>query len=616
MAGRIPQQFIDELLARVDLVELINARVNLRKAGREYSACCPFHDEKTPSFSVSPHKQFYHCFGCGAHGNAIGFLMAYDNLNFVEAVEDLAARSGLPIPREMTESAGDSHQALYTVLQQAADYFKRQLRSHPRAPQAVAYLKGRGVSGEIAARFDIGYAPPGWDNLIQELGGGKTQEALLLEAGLAIRKEGGGCYDRFRERIMFPIRDGRGRVIGFGGRVMGGDAQGSANAAGGTTPRTEEVEQRRERLPTTPGAAGPKYLNSPETPVFHKGSELYGLYQARQAVRNLERLLVVEGYMDVVALAQFDVPYVVATLGTATTREHLERLFRSVSDIVFCFDGDRAGRAAAWRALENALPVIREGRQIRYMFLPEGEDPDTIIRKEGRAGFEARIAKAVTFSDFFFEGLAAQVDMGSVDGQAQLVELARPYLSKITAGVLRYMMMARLAEIVRMTPDRLEVLLEGGSPRQGQSARKPSRPAAYKALTPVRKAIILLLNRPDLAAQAGDPGRFATLEAPGVGLLIELLDLLQEKPHLNCAAILAQQRDSADWHHLGKLAQLPLEIPADGLEREFLDVLRHLEKMSNEQTLDALLAKSGRQTLTEQEKAELQQRLKLKQGSN
>jgi len=377
MAGRIPQHFIDDLLTRIDIVEVIDHRVPLKKAGHEYKACCPFHGEKTPSFTVSQVKQFYHCFGCGEHGNAISFLMDYEHMDFVEAIEALAHGAGIEVPREAgtDQAPQSSNQAAYDLLEQTAQYYQQQLRDHAEAQRAVDYLKERGLTGEVAARFGIGFAPPGWDNLTRALGNDKKIQQELLNTGLVIeRNDSSGIYDRFRDRIQFPIHDRRGRTIGFGGRVINKDDT-------------------------------PKYLNSPETPVFHKGRELYGLYEARKAMRKLVRILVVEGYMDVVALAQFDINYAVATLGTATTHDHLETLFRTVPEIIFCFDGDRAGRQAAWRALENTLPVLRDGRAARFLFLPDGEDPDSQVRKTGKTGFEAAMDQATHLSDFFFDQL-------------------------------------------------------------------------------------------------------------------------------------------------------------------------------------------------------------------
>ncbi|MFP4181655.1 MAG: DNA primase, partial [Thiohalospira sp.] len=360
MAGRIPQNFIDDLVSRTDIVEVIGERVPLKRKGREYAACCPFHDERTPSFYVSPEKQFYHCFGCGAHGTALGFLMDYGHLSFPEAVEDLAGRLGLDVPREGDDGRppAPDRTPLYETLAAAADYYRAMLRRHDQARRAADYLKGRGVSGATARDYGLGFAPPGWRNLLPALGGGEETRKRLVEAGLLIERDDGGVHDRFRDRVIFPIHDHRGRPIAFGGRILG-DGE-------------------------------PKYLNSPESPVFHKGRELYGLYEARRALRRLDRLLVVEGYMDVIALAGAGVHHAVATLGTATTADHLDRAFRLTGEVVFCFDGDRAGREAAWRALENALPVLRDGRSVRFLFLPEGEDPDTLVRREGGAAFGER----------------------------------------------------------------------------------------------------------------------------------------------------------------------------------------------------------------------------------
>ncbi len=367
MAGRIPHAFIDDLLARTDIVDLIGQRIPLRKAGKDFQSRCPFHDERSPSFTVSPDKQFYYCFGCGAHGSAIGFLMEHDRLTFREAVEELAQRAGLTVPSDGEPvRAGPDQGPLLQVLEQASQLYRQQLRAHPEAARAVDYLKGRGLTGEIAGRYGLGYAPSGWDFLLSRLGRDPAGRQRLLQAGL-ITDQDGRAYDRLRERIVFPIRDRRGRVIGFGGRVL--------------------------------GDGKPKYLNSPETPVFHKGRELYGLYEAQKARRKLERLLVVEGYLDVIALAQFGIDYAVATLGTATTPEHLQLLLRSAPELVFCFDGDRAGRDAAWKALQTALPLATGNQSLRFLFLPEGEDPDTLVRSEGREPFEQRLQRAQPLSE-------------------------------------------------------------------------------------------------------------------------------------------------------------------------------------------------------------------------
>ncbi len=575
MAGRIPQQFIDELISRTDIVELINEYVPLKKAGREFTACCPFHDEKTPSFTVSPTKQFFHCFGCGAHGTALGFLMDYEHMDFVEAVYDLAERANLTVPTETlhTNREQQDNSELYIVLEEAAAWFSQQLRQQGNARHAVDYLKKRGLTGATAAAFGIGFAPPGWDHLLQAFGNGTTQIKRLQQAGLIIEKEHGGNYDRFRNRIMFPIRNTRGRTIGFGGRVLGDDT--------------------------------PKYLNSPETPVFHKGSELYGLYEARKAVRKLERILVVEGYMDVISLAQHGICYAVATLGTATSREHLKRLFRNVPDIVFCFDGDRAGREAATRALESALPEMREGRQISFMFLPEGEDPDSLIRKEGHDRFEARIANSVTLSNYFFDHLTTQADITTIEGRARLVELARPRLQQLPPGVFRDMMLTRLRELSRLETVNLE---RGNNTTKGKQQRGKKR--VKSTLSPLRLVVALLLQYPELAVLAGDPQRFRNIGSKGAELLVQLLELLQARPELKTGAILERWRDQEEGHYLARLAQWrpPLE-DRTGLETEFIGALTRLEQQLNEIYTEKLLHKARAKTLSSEEKHRLQQLL-------
>ncbi len=585
MAGRIPQQFIDDLVSRVDIVEVIDSRVPLKKTGREYQACCPFHNEKTPSFTVSQAKQFYHCFGCGAHGTAIGFLMEYDRMEFVEAVEELAKLAGMEVPRESggpapNPQAQENSKRLYTILEQAAGFFRQQLRQHPEAQRAVGYLKGRGLSGEIAKDFGIGYAPPGWDNLFTALG--RENEKDLLRAGLLAEKEGGKRYDRFRDRIMFPIRDRRGRVIAFGGRVLGDDK--------------------------------PKYLNSPETPVFHKGRELYGLYEARQALRELPRLLVVEGYMDVVALAQFGVRYAVATLGTAVTPEHLEQLFRHTDEVVFCFDGDRAGRDAAWRGLENALPLMSDGRSLRFMFMPEGEDPDTLIRQVGREGFEQTLAKAQTLDHFLIEHFKQQADFSRIDGQARLVELSKPLLAKLPQGIYREKLAERMAPLANMQTEALLGKPAATAPAKQSGIRKT---AEDKRQPPshVRHAITLLLQHPRLAAVAEVDPALNQLQLPGVGLLLELLRLLAQRPELTTAALLEHWRGREEERHLFALAQkeLLLDAEQDDLENEFIGALRGLRQQMLKQRFQELKNKPLTD-LNELEKAEYQKLLREMHG--
>ena len=438
MAGLIPDSFIEELLGRLDIVEIVERRVPLKRAGREFQACCPFHDEKTPSFTVSPLKQFYHCFGCGAHGSAIGFLMNFEGLEFVDAVEDLAHHAGLEVPREAARAARPAID-LYDILEAAASYYCEQLKT---SPEAIAYLKKRGLSGDVAKTFSIGFAPQGWDKLSSRLGTDEKRLGQLRRAGMLSQGKSGE-YDKFRHRIMFPIHDRRGRVIGFGGRALEDD--------------------------------GPKYLNSPETELFHKGRELYGLYLARKSQAKLDRILVVEGYMDVVALAQFGFENCVATLGTATTGDQTELLFRASDEIIFCFDGDRAGRKAAWRALEATLPRLREGRQARFLFLPDGEDPDSMVRKLGAEDFSLQLDQAQALSEFFFDHFTQVVDMSSIDGRARLVEQTKPLLDKIPEGVFHDMMLGRLETLAQHR-------IIGRAAHQPKAAR-PTRLTGKPAIT-------------------------------------------------------------------------------------------------------------------------------------
>ncbi len=569
MAGRIPQSFIDELMARVDIVEVIERRVPLKKAGRDYTACCPFHSEKTPSFTVSPSKQFYHCFGCGAHGTAIGFLMEYEHMEFVDAVEELARAVGLEVPREAGgRAASDRGEGLYDILAEADRFFRHQLRQ-PAGRAAVDYLRKRGLTGEVARDFGIGYAPDDWQLLTRTLGTSEARRRLLVTAGLSVRKDDGGLYDRFRHRITFPIRDRRGRVIAFGGRIL--------------------------------GDGKPKYLNSPETPLFHKGRALYGLYEARQANRRLDRLLVVEGYMDVVALAQFGLRNAVATLGTATTAQHLEQLFRLVPTVVFCFDGDRAGREAAWRALENMLPIMQEGREVRFLFLPEGEDPDTWVRQRGAAAFEVEIETARPFSDFFLETLSARVDTETVDGRARLAREAAPLLGRMPDGVFRDLMLERLAQRVGIDSGRLAARLQ--TPARAPRANPPPAPPRTSG-RPVRRAIALLLHHPELAAGVDDPRRYEDEAIPGTALLVELLERLRAEPHIeNIGRLLEGFRGRPEEPHLWRLAASPPDVPEAAVAEEFRGLLRLLLTQGRErrwQQLQHKLETTGELTAEEQ----------------
>ncbi len=575
MAGRIPQSFIDDLVSRADIVEVIDAHVPLKKAGREYKACCPFHDEKTPSFTVSAEKQFYHCFGCGAHGTVIGFLMNYRHLEFVEAVESLAQRLGLEVPREGGEAApaGPPTAPLYEMLEAASRFFQRQLRAHPEKSRAVDYLKSRGLSGEVAAEFKLGFAPPGWDNLVEALGGTEEQLKLLIRAGLVIQRSE-RCYDRFRDRVIFPILDRRGRTIGFGGRVLGEDT--------------------------------PKYLNSPEGPLFHKGRELYGAFQAMRSAGNLKRIHVVEGYMDVVALAQAGIRNAVATLGTAATPDHVERLFRLSPDVAYCFDGDEAGRRAAWRALETTLPRLRDGRQAFFMFLPEGEDPDSLVRTHGREAFEALSEEAVSLGTFLFDRLSAQVDLSTIDGRSRLIEMAKPLLGKIPDGAFRKLAQKKLADMTGMDPDDSATLINGPqAPRVRRQSAATVR-AALSSQTPVRRAIKMLVQHPELASDFPDVSVLKDLDLPGAPLLLELIDLLRENPDFSTAKVLERYRTNEAGAHLGKLAAEELSPLGEGIRIEFEDAIRAVVRRAEERRLETrrdeleALIKAG--TASEEEK--------------
>ena len=567
--GLIPASFIDELMGRTDIVEVINTRVPLKKAGREYKACCPFHGEKTPSFTVSPTKQFYHCFGCGAHGTALGFLMDYEHLSFPDAVEELASLAGLEVPREQDGGEG-RRPDLYGTLEAAAGYYRDQLKRHA---EAIDYLKARGVSGATAATFGIGFAPGAWDGLLKRFGTDEAAVQRLAAAGLVIERDQGGFYDRFRGRVMFPIRDARGRVIAFGGRVLGADE--------------------------------PKYLNSPETALFHKGRELYGLYEARQAARSIPRLLVVEGYMDVVGLHEAGVSWAVATLGTATTPEHLERLFRVTEEVVFCFDGDRAGRQAAWRALENALPTLREGRQVRFLFLPEGEDPDSLVRTEGAADFTARLRDALPLSEYLHDELASQVDMGSLDGRARLAELAKPLVARVPDGVFRALLVRRVATAVGMDEAGYARFVDAAAPAAPRAAAKAAkpRPGAPGRGSVVRRAIALVVHFPGQAAAARLPPGIADLDRPGIDLLAALLEDVAQRPHLTTGGLLERWREHPAWPHLQKLATAEMIATEDVALAELQDCLDRLEEEWVRHRHEELISHAG--PLSPEQRAEL-----------
>ncbi|MCK9504024.1 MAG: DNA primase [Porticoccaceae bacterium] len=656
--ARIPQPFIDDLLDRIDIVDVVSARIDLRKSGKNYSARCPFHDEKTPSFSVSPDKQFFYCFGCGAGGNAIGFVMDHDHVNFPEAVETLARQCGMDVPKEEPrDAAADSQRRkLYAILGEADRYYRQQLKHHPEAKIPIDYLKKRGLSGEISRTFGIGFAPPGWDNLINRLCHNDEDVGLLMEAGLVIRKEDSNnrVYDRFRNRIIFPIRDTRGRTIGFGGRVL--------------------------------DDSKPKYLNSPETAVYHKGRELYGLYEAHKALGEIRALMVVEGYMDVVALAQHGIHNTVATLGTAATTDHLEKLFRYTSDVIFCFDGDEAGRRAALRAMETCLPVMEDGKSARFLFLPEGEDPDTLVRKLGKDGFNKLIDCAQPLSEFLFANLQQNIDTSTMDGKARLSQLAAPLINRIPRGVFYQLMLKELAKRTDMDTDSLAAIIApptkpDASPLEGETTNslpgdyanyadfpdadsapydrgdyddysgndlhfEPSnrQPGASQGITtttarrlklsPLRRLILMLLHMPELRLKLESMEGLAALDDPDAEMLVDLCALLDENPHYTLNHILGYWRGiyGADkGEALARIAAADMFIatalPLRDNLGEFMDLCRHLqdEIESNKpprQRLEAILAKPNldandrkqitrlQSLLTNEEKNELYQLIK------
>jgi len=590
MTGRIPQPFIDEVVARSDIVEIIGARVPLKKAGREFKACCPFHNEKTPSFWVSPDKQFYHCFGCGAHGTVIGFLMQYEKMEFFDAVADLAQRAGLEMPRETLRTGETGSADLHQVMARVARFFEQNLADNDRARR---YVSARGIDAEISAKFALGYAPDSWDALLNRFGTGDEERGEILRLGLIIERDtrGGeraaGFYDRFRDRLMFPIRDPRGRVIGFGGRI---------------------IDQGE-----------PKYLNSPETPLFHKGRELYGLYEARQARADFTRLMIVEGYMDVVRLHQAGITYAVATLGTATTQEHLNKIFRLTSEVVFCFDGDRAGRQAAWRALENSVPHARDGRELKFMFLPDGHDPDTLVAEEGSEAFENRLNTALPLSEYLIQQLMVDVDLTHVDGRAKLKALAAPLFARMPEGIYREMLADRLAARVGMPAAALKrsfVTADAKRPlddRPEPIARHRGRISVGRGNL-LTQAITLVLHHPAAAAAVRDPEALGRLDKPGVGVLKELLAQAAAASSPSTAMLLERWRDLPEYGRLAELAMAePLVAEPESAVKELqMAVERLLEEFGPGRRMDELLRKAEELGLNYEEKTELSLLLKSK----
>ncbi len=583
MAGQIPQRFIDDLLARVDVVEVVGERVQLKKAGRNYSGLCPFHQEKTPSFTVSADKQFYHCFGCGAHGNALRFLMEYDKLRFPEAVEQLASRQGLEVPREgdddpRAQARERKRQEGVNLLELSASFFRERLKM-PEAQLARDYLARRGLSQEVQRDFGIGYAPDDWESLKRHLSTRGIPESVQVEYGLLVqREESGRTYDRFRDRVMFPIRDVRGRTIAFGGRVL--------------------------------GDAKPKYLNSSESPVFHKGRELYGLYEARQANPRLERVVIVEGYMDVVALAQFGIRNAVATLGTSTSEEHLARLFRMVDEVVFCFDGDRAGRQAASRALEMVLPQMIDGRTARFLFLPEGEDPDTLVRREGAEAFEDRITCASPLSEFLFDQAARGRDLARVEERERFASQVLKAIGRLPKGMLQTVLLGELARRAGVDQSRFEALMASDEDASAvvvepsiapvaaasdQAVVSDAPPARGAALSLMARVLQLLVHEPALVERLPAEEDWCP-EGQGDAMLCrELVRLLRAGRYRSPQVVLAHFQGSAQGERLAALAQREMLIPREARGKELeglVDYLRrHRQRQSPQDEFEALLAR-------------------------
>ena len=582
MAGKIPRQFIDDLLARTDIVELIDSKVGLKKAGKDYQACCPFHNEKTPSFTVSQDKQFYHCFGCGANGNAISFVMEYDKLEFVDAIEELASMLNLDVPREQGGSSGPQRTAEqkrsdYDLMLHAARFYQHQLKHHANSKMVIDYIKGRGLSGETAKKFMIGYAPSEWEALCQQLGRNKEQKEQLVELKLASEKSPGRQFDFFRDRLMFPIRDKRGRVIAFGGRVMQADQ-------------------------------GPKYLNSPETRIFHKGFELYGLYEAKQAHKKLDHILIVEGYMDVVALAEQGIEYAVAALGTATTAEHMHTLFRTTDKVICCYDGDRAGRDAAWRALENALPYLGDGKSLKFVFLPDGEDPDSLVQKEGKDAFEARLSDADDFSKVLFNKLSQEVDLTQDAGKAKLLSDALPLIEKIPSDFYQENILEHLGLLIGRTREQLNNRVK--TPKQQHAIERKFK------ITPMRQAIGILLQHPNLATSIAYMPELAEMKIAGIELFLRIQHLALERQGITTAQILESFRGSQEYDALIKLATWQHQINDDRLETVFKNTFKFIEDQCLNYRLETLLIKDKTQGLSSEERLECLLLTQALKGSN
>jgi DNA primase len=576
MSGLIPQSFIQEIVSRTDLIEIIQARIQLKKKGKNHQALCPFHDEKSPSFSANEDKQFYYCFGCGAHGNVVSFLMQYDQMEFRDCIEHLANKLGLEVPKQLADTPTANFSQLYPLMEQASIFYQKTLR---QSPHAIAFLKKRGLTGVIAKRFAIGYAPDSWDALLRHFNPDKNTTESLITAGMLIKKESNKQYDRFRNRITYPIRDTRGRVIGFGGRDLG------------------------EQLP--------KYLNSPETPIYHKGNELYGLYESRQQTSNPDRFIVVEGYMDVISLHQHDVLCAVATLGTAVNLKHIQKLLRFSNEVVFCLDGDNAGKKAMWKALTICIPLLRDGIHIRFCYMPQQHDPDSFVREVGKDEFMKHIKASDTLQTLFFNTLNEQFDKKSIDGKAHYSKQANQHIQQMPHGLYQQLMLDRLAEELDIDVTKLEVLQV---PKQMNNTTQntPNKQKPHKA----HRAIALLLHFPALAQQSIDFTELLQLDVPGKDLLVQILMLMRKRPETSIGELLTHWEDQQERSLIANLAARKIPFTQQGAENEFQDILGLLAKQNNDIKVKILIEKARRQPLADDEKQLLQQLLSKKETFN
>jgi DNA primase len=578
MSGLIPQHFINDLVSRVDIVDVLSKRIDLKKAGKEFKAVCPFHNDKNPSLTISPSKGFYHCFSCGAHGTALGFLMEYEHLSFVEAIESLASDLGLEVPYEKSSKPIKQNNDLFLMMEKLQKKFQDNLKNESKA---IKYLKERGIDGTTAKKFGIGYAKKGWRNILDEFGKNEKQINLLTSLGLIIKKSDNSYYDRFRDRIIFPIRDARGRFIGFGGRVFN-DEQ-------------------------------PKYLNSPETSLFHKGKELYGLYECQQSMRDIDKLIVVEGYMDVIGLSQNGVEYAVASMGTATTNDHFNRLFRLTDSIFFCFDGDDAGLKAAWRALENSLIHLRDGRQIKFVFLPDGDDPDSYIANNGTSKFEKQLDSGKDLSDFLIDKISENIDLNSIDGKARMAERAKPFIGKIPDGIFKELIIDKLSASVGISSKKLTALIsqvntkESMKPKTRSYTKMMSQRSSKTQPSIIKKSIMLILNYPE-AAKNIKHHDFKDYKKPGIKILLKLIKTTQEESNINAASLIERWRDDDEGKHLAKLAiNLFPDNPEFDASKELNDSLVQITKNFYSERINFLIKKQSKNELTEKDKNELNQ---------